>query len=102
MNHDERAELWQRIKQQLTPYQCEVFSKVWAAVRATLERERVTFAYFADDGNDAFLDNVERVLVEGMANGSEPQPPASEPQHLNPAQGEPDGGEYRPTYWWQD
>ena len=100
MKPDERAELWQRIKQRLTPYQCAVFSKVWAAVRSTLERERVTFAYFADDGNDAFLETVERVLVEGMANAAEPQPP-TEPDNLNTVRDET-ADEYRPTYWWQD
>jgi len=104
MNHDERAELLQRIERRCTPYQYGVFRKVLTAVRNTLARERVSFAYFAEDGNDAFLETVERVLVEGMANAPEPQPLTEpEPADLNPVREQlADVEEYRPTYWWQD
>ena len=105
MNHDERAEQLRRIEKRCTPYQYGVFRKVLTAVRNTLARERVSFAFFAEDGNDAFFDTVERVLFESMAAAVEPQPPTEpwEPVDLNTVQ-EPtaDVDEYRPTYWWQD
>lgn len=88
-----------RIERNCTPYQYGVFRKVLAAVSTVLARERVTFAYFADDGNGDFFADVERAVIDGMAHGPEPQEPTAE--HLNPVQGEPSEDD-RPTYWWNN
>jgi hypothetical protein len=98
-NDNRRTAQLARIERNCTPYQYGVFCKALAAINTVFARERVTFAYFADDGNAEFFARVERAIIDGMANGPEPQEPTAD--NLNPVQGQP-SEEYRPTYWWNN
>lgn len=95
---DPRTDLLQRIERNCTPYQFEVFRKVMTAITGVFARERVSLTYFADDTNGAFFNNVERAILESVANVREPQPPT---EHPDPVRREP-SEEYRPTYWWNN
>lgn len=94
---DRRGKVW-RFDVAATPYQALLFRRVLYAVRNVAQRENLSLTYLADaDNNDAFLSNVEAVVLAALSDRY--APPAPPPQPARAVEAEDEPPERKPYYW---